>query len=228
VTSDLEGAEVAPQAAPVLPGPAWRRAALSVFIVFHWACVLAWLWPNPSDLKSFLMGLRVPLPMARTEASGGFGVGLERRGVVTSYLFHTAQHQDWAMFAPNPLQFNRYVAATVIFRDGSREEYGFPRLSQLNVIEAWIQKRYRKYQHRIADENSPAFREDLARYIARQVSRPDRVPARVAIYDYQSPIPRHNRVRAPGWIDYTALLRDHARFNPKLLLEYAVRPEDLP
>jgi hypothetical protein len=224
VTSDLESSAPAP--ATVLPGSAGRRAALSAFILFHWACVLAWLWPNPSALKTFLMGLQAPLPVARTEPDG-VGIRLERRGVVASYLFHTAQHQDWAMFAPNPLQFNRYVAATVTFRDGRREEVGFPRLSQLNLFEAWIQKRYRKYQHRIADEPVQAFREDLARYVARQVATPDRVPARVDILEYQSPIPRHDRPRGTGWIDYTALLRDNARYAPKLLLEYAVRAEDL-
>jgi hypothetical protein len=224
MTTDQESPDRAPA---VLPGPAWRRAALSAFILFHWACVLAWLWPNPSDLKAFLMGLQAPLPVARTEP-GGFAAGLVRKGIVASYLFHSAQHQDWAMFAPNPLQFNRYVAATVTFRDGSRMEYGFPRLSQLDMIDCWIEKRYRKYQHRIADEPVAAFREDLARYVARQVATPGRVPARVAIVEYQSPIPRHNRPREAGWVDYTAILRDHARFTPKLLLDYAVREGDLP
>lgn len=203
--------------------PAWRRAMVSVFIVFHWACVAAWLWPNPSDLKTFLLGIRIPLPVHDARA----GWRLESRPVACAYLFHTAQHQDWAMFAPNPLQINRYVAATVTLRDGTRVEYGFPRLSQLGVFQCWIQKRYRKYQHRIAEEPSPAFREDLARYIARQTGMKGNPAVRVILYEYRSPIPRHDRAREAGWVDYTEMLRDHNHFSRTVLLDYVLRREDL-
>lgn len=203
-----------------------RRALISAFILFHWACVAAWLWPNPSDLKNFLMGIRVPLPV-RDARPGQTGWTLESRPVAAAYLFHTAQHQDWAMFAPNPLQINRYVAATVTLRDGRQVEFGFPRLSQLGPWQCLIQKRYRKYQHRIAEEPVPAFREDLARYIARRAGRPENPAVRVTIYEYQSPIPRHDRRRNPGWVDYVDLLRDHARFTRCVLFDMHLRPEDL-
>lgn len=188
------------------------RLALSLFIVFHWACVLAWLWPNPSALKSslFAVRLRPGLP------------------VVSAYLFHTAQHQDWAMFAPNPLQTNRYVAATVTLRDGRKVPYSFPRLCELGIVEGWVEKRYRKYQHRIAEEPVQAYRIDLARYIARRLHDPANPPVRVEIFDYQSPIPRHDRPKSEEWTDYTSLLRNPARFTPVPLLDYQVRPEDLP
>lgn len=209
------------------PRSVWRKALISAFIVFHWGCVLAWLWPNPSDVKSFLMGLSAPLPIFKGTPSQP-RVDLERRRIVETWLFHTGQHQDWAMFAPNPLQINRYVAATVTFRDGRQEEFTMPRLSQLGVIDCWIEKRYRKYQHRIAEERAPAFREDLARFVARRFATAGNPPLRVAIFEYQSPIPRHDRVKLPGWIDYTSLLRDNAVFSRKPLLDYVVRPGDLP
>ena len=203
--------------------PARRRALVSVFIVFHWACVAAWVWPNPSDLKSFLLGIRLPLPVRRAE-SGTWT--LEPRPVAAAYLFHTAQHQDWAMFAPNPLQINRYVAATVTLRDGRQVEYGFPRLSQLDVLQCWIEKRYRKYQHRIAEEPVKAYREDLARFIARRAGTRENPAVRVILFEYQSPIPRHDRSRTPGWVDYTELLRDHARFTRAVMLDYVLGPRD--
>lgn len=195
---------------------------VSGFILLHWACVGTWLWPNPSDVKSFLLSIRVPLP-ARSE---GKGWTLERQPLAAAYLVDTAQFQDWAMFAPNPLQFNRYVAATVILQDGRQEDYVFPRLSQLNGIQCWIQKRYRKYQHCIAETPAQSFRQDLARYIARQTRTADKRPVRVVIYEYRSEIPRHDRTREPGWIDYTAILRRHARYTRSLLLDYVLRPED--
>lgn len=190
----------------------YSKVAISAFIVFHWACVLAWLWPNPSVLKSFLMGIGLPG---------------QRQGVAATYLFHTAQHQDWAMFAPNPLQINRYVAATVTYRDGRQADLNLPRLSQLNWLDCWIEKRYRKYQHRLAEEPVAAFREDFARYAARRMADPANPPVRVVVYEYQSPIPRHDRPRQPAWTDYTAILRDHAVFTRKPLLDYAVRDGDL-
>jgi hypothetical protein len=210
--------------APLVSAP--RRTLISAFILFHWACVAAWLWPNPSDVKSFLMNLRVPLPAAEARP-GGEGWTFGWRPIAPAYLFHTAQHQDWAMFAPNPLQINRYVAATVTLRDGRRLEYSFPRLSQLGVIDCWLEKRYRKYQHRIAEEAVPAFREDLARFIARRSGTKENPAVRVTVYEYQSPIPRHDRARRPGWIDYTRMLRDEARFTRAVLIDYLVRPEDL-
>jgi hypothetical protein len=199
--------------------PLSRRIALSAFILFHWACVLAWVWPNPSALKTAFFSIRLPAP------SGHSGPGLP---IVSAYLFHTGQHQDWAMFAPNPLQINRYVAATVTLRDGRKVPYSFPRLSQIGYFEGWIEKRYRKLQHRIAEEPVRAYREDLARFIARRVGDPANPPVRVELFDYQSPIPRHDRPRTAEWIDYTSLLRDQARFTPVPLLDYRVRPEDLP
>ena len=178
---------------------------------------------NPSDVKAFLLSLSAPLPVV----SKGHWT-LESRSVAVEYLLHTGQHQDWSMFAPNPLQINRYVAATVTYRDGGHDEFAFPRLSQMGSMEAWIEKRYRKYQHRIAEENVPAFREDLARYIARHRNPPGNPPVRVQVYDYQSPIPRHDRPGASGWVDYTTLLRQESRFTGVPLIDYRVRPEDLP
>lgn len=195
---------------------------MSAFILFHWACVAAWLWPNPSTVKTALMSVRMPVV---TRDEGGWTVGSE--SIAAEYLFHTAQHQDWAMFAPDPLQINRYTSATVTFRDGTRAQFGFPRLCRLDVLSAWVQKRYRKYQHRIAEEPSPAFRRDLARYIARQMSRPGNPAVRVQVYDQRSAIPRHDRPGADLWVDYTRLLREDATFTPVLLVDYRVRPEDL-
>lgn len=204
--------------------PGWKKLLLSAFICFHWACVAAWLWPNPSDAKRFLMGLQVPIPVV-----GGRGLEWRERAVVPAYLFNTAQHQDWAMFAPNPLQINRYVAATVTYRSGREAEFSFPRLSQLGGIEAWIEKRYRKYQHRICDENVAAYREDLARFIARRMVRSGDPPVRVRIYEYRSAIPRHDRFGADArpWVDYIGLLRDGAAFQPQSMIDYRVRPGDL-
>lgn len=192
------------EAAPV---PRWRKVLISLFVLFHLGCVAAWLLP-PSALRYFLLS----------------------DGIASDYLHHTAQWQDWSMFAPDPLQANRHVGATVTFRDGRREEVVFPRLSQMNFLEAWIEKRWRKYQQQIIEQNAKLCRQDLARYIARRKRDPSNPPIRVAIYKYEALIPRHDRaeLREPhGWIDYTRLLRDEGGYSRVTLEDYPVKPEDL-
>jgi len=182
-----------------------RKLLISAFIVFHFGSVVFWLI-----------------------ASGG-GSPAPVVGLVAKYLHNTAQYQEWAMFAPNPLQINRYLGARVIFGRGNLKEYTFPRLSKMDIFEAWTQKRYRKYQQRMADLKNPAYAEDAARWIARQMNEPGNPPVRVTLFLYESPIPRHNRpeLRDAGWVDYTALLRHQAVFVPTIAVDYLVQPEDL-
>ena len=213
--------------------PRWRKLLISGFIVLHLSCVVAWLLPKPSPIKSFMMGIKVPLP-GRDKSPGEVpsGWSFRPRPVAAAYLHHSGQWQEWAMFAPNPLQINRYVGAHVAFERGNWKQYTFPRLSEMNFLEAWAQKRYRKLQQKLVDENRAPYHEDVARWIARQMTEPGNRPVRVTLFVFESPIPKHDReeLQAPGgsaWVDYSELLRTKARYTPKLLLDYFVRPEDL-
>lgn len=97
------------------------------------------------------------------------------------------------MFAPNPLQLNRCVGAHVAFERGNSKKYTLPRLSQMNFLEAWLEKRYRKLQQRIIDENKPSYNEDLARWIARKMDEPGNRPVRITVFVHESRIPKHDR-----------------------------------
>lgn len=210
--------------------PPWIKCLLSVFIVFHLTCVIAWLFPNPSVVKNFLLSRTLYLPgRDRDPKSGEYRYTHRRREVVRWWMTNTFQWQDWAMFAPNPLQATRYVDAEVTFQDGTKRLFGFPRLSQLNFIEAWIEKRYRKYQYQLIDLNQRPWNEDLARHVARRMNDPANPPARVTINKHEALIPRHDRPEIKGalWVDYSKLLRREARYTRNALLDYTVRPEDL-
>ncbi len=194
------------------------KIALSALIFFHWFCITAWLLPNPSAIKTHFLDLRVPF--------------FHSHQIVESYLHYTSTHQDWTMFAPNPLQKNMYVGSTVHFRDGSSREFSLPRLSLMRFGEAWINKRYRKYQYTLIDEKRPGYRIGLARYIAKKMNtNPDNPPTRVVLNRFDSHIPPH----APGgteevevpWVDYTRLLRQHAHYISNEMMDYTVRPKDL-
>ncbi|HXX93753.1 MAG TPA: hypothetical protein VEN81_08970 [Planctomycetota bacterium] len=216
------------------PAPSLRRRiVISLFILFHFACVIAWILPKPSPVKSFLLGLKLPLPgTTRDPKTSRSSWGIAPREVVANYLWHTAQWQDWAMFAPNPLQTNRYLQAHVLLERGAGREYTMPRLETLGWLEGWLQKRYRKLKNRLLDEDRRELYEDLARFIARRSGDPGNLPVRVTVFAYESPLPRHDRPEllgptAPAWVDYSSLLRDQARYSPRLLVDYFVRPGDL-
>lgn len=215
---------------PENPPPVYglgRKLAASAFILAHGFFVLVWVLPSPSPVKDALKAQRLPLP----EKVGGWTV--KPRWVVDAYMFNTGQWQDWSMFAPDPLQVLRYVAADVTLRSGARAPaFEFPRLGQFNFLHAWIEKRYRKYQLQIAGERTPAFLEDLARWVARQRRNPADPPVHVTLFNCECPIPRHDRPELsrpdrPAWIDYTRLLRDEAHYNRYVMLEYDVKPGDL-
>lgn len=205
-----------------------KKIVISIFILFHWFCIISWILPEPSPVKSALIGWQLPLP-----AHDQSGWHIVKRQVIRTYLWNTAQWQAWEMFAPDPFQFIIFISATVHFRNGQTEEFVLPRLDQLGVFDAWIQKRYRKYQHNIIGEEWAAYRPDLARHIARQLHRDSQNPPdHVTIIHNTASLPRHDRQElrgknAPLWIDYAQLLREVPQFTQSVLLNYSVQPEDL-
>lgn len=210
-----------------------RKVLVSIFILFHFSCLIAWVLPKPSPVKTWLLGLSFPLPGPSREAGAEKSHWtIKSRPIVAEYLHHTAQWQDWAMFAPNPVQTNQHLGAHVIFERGNWKEYTLPRLDQMNWVEAWIEKRYRKLKNRLIDEKRPEFYEDLARWIARQMSEPNNRVTRVSVMLYDAPIPRHDRKElgdphTASWVNYTELLREKAVYSPTLVIDYFVKPEDL-
>lgn len=205
------------------------KIVISFFILFHWFCVVAWLFPKPSVTKTTMLSLSLPLPK-KDKTTGHWTI--QKRHIVETYLHNTGLWQDWSMFAPNPLQINRYVNATVVYQDGSEKIFNLPRLSQLNMFEAWIQKRWRKYQHRLIDENGPGFRDDFARYVARKMyTDPNNPPVKIILNQFDAPIPRHDRKQVKGkknlWVNYTKRLRYKAQYKKIESLQHEVKPEDL-
>lgn len=192
-----------------------RKYFISLFILFHWFCVTVWVMPKPSAIKTALLNWSVA-----------------KKEVVSTYLYNTVQWQDWGMFAPDPLQANRYVNGRVVFRDGKKKIFHLPRLSRLNYLQATLEKRYRKFQHRIVEEGEIAYREELARFMARKMNTDSsNQPVKVFIENHEAPTPRHDRPEVArgkrSRINYTRLLRKPSTYKTTVLLEYEVKPEDL-
>jgi len=48
--------------APTIAISRRRKILISFFILFHFACLIAWILPKPSPIKTWLLGLSLPLP----------------------------------------------------------------------------------------------------------------------------------------------------------------------
>lgn len=57
--------------------------------------------------------------------------------------------QYWDMFAPNPAQEDIWLDAVVQFQDGSEKVVRYPRIADMNLIDKYLNERYRKYAERI-------------------------------------------------------------------------------
>lgn len=87
---------------------------------------------------NFLAMVRIHLPMDKQ-----LFVWMYRP--VDKYLSFFSIYQDWMMFAPVPNRGNIYLSAQVEFIDGTKEDYVFPRTSQLSLGEKYdYGERYRK------------------------------------------------------------------------------------
>jgi hypothetical protein len=207
------------------------KILISAFILFHFACVVVWVFPGAASIRGSLLSLSVPLPARRLDpATNALGWRIERLSLIGSYLGKTGQWQHWNMFAPNPMTFNRYLAGRVTFRAGDWKEVTLPRVEQLDYARAHLEARYREYQYGMTGPLAPM--EDLARFVARSLNDPANPAVRVHLYSCRLEIPAHDRPAlgapdAPRHVDYSTLLRDPALYERRLLLDYPVRPEDL-
>jgi hypothetical protein len=205
-----------------MSSPLCRKLLISGFILFHFACVVVWVFPANFRVRTFLITRSIPLPTRRPEPGKDPGWRTESQPFIAAYLGKTGQWQHWNLFAPNPMPFSRYLRGRVTFRSGQAMEFTLPRVEQLDYFRAHLEARYREYQYGLG--GPPAITEDLARFFARSLNNPANPPVRVSLYICQREIPPPD---PRTHVDYATLLRDESRFVRQLLLEYEVKPEDL-
>ncbi|MFY9234915.1 MAG: hypothetical protein WAO58_10715 [Fimbriimonadaceae bacterium] len=68
------------------------------------------------------------------------------------YLWPTGFWQDWAMFAPNPSDWDGYTTAQILYKDGSKKTYKYPRMLDLGLGIKYFKERYRKFLERAHSE----------------------------------------------------------------------------
>jgi hypothetical protein len=176
--------------------PKWitkaQITAINLFLIFHILAITAWAVP-----------LNLPLLP-------------QWRQLVRPYFLWAGLFQAWDMFAPMPWGSNSYLEAVIIYKDGSRKTWSFPRMEQLSLTDRYQKERYRKFSEVLQVENNDALWPDVARHIARLNSTPTNPAKTIILIRKFSPI----------------VLRADGSYQPEpwdqhILLGYGVRPEDL-
>jgi hypothetical protein len=173
----------------------WPRAklvAINLFLVFHIVAITCWCLPFDNSALQHC------------------------RQFVRPYFLWAGLFQSWDMFAPNPWPSNSYVEATIIYKDGSRTTWAFPRMEQLSLTDRAFKERYRKFSEVLQIDNYDALWPDVARHIARINSTPAK-PAKTII------LIRHWSVVVPR----TDNVDQSEPWDQHVLLGYGVKPEDL-
>jgi hypothetical protein len=169
-----------------------KRLAINLFLAFHILAISCWC---------------VPL---------GFPLLSSFRGLIRPYFLWSGLFQSWDTFAPTPLLANSYVEAIVVYRDGSKKTWSFPRMEQLSLGDRYFEERYRKFSENLQSDANDALWPDVARKIARLNSPPSNPATTVILIEKWSPIV----FRADG--SYIP-----ASWDQHVLYGYGVKPEDL-
>jgi hypothetical protein len=120
------------------------------------------------------------------------------------------------MFAPIPKGANTYIEAVVVYKDGSRKTWPFPRMEQLSLTERYFKERYRKFADNLVRDETDDLLPDAARYVARVNSTPEKpVKTVMLIQNWSFIVPRADGSYVPE------------PWQQHILLGYGVRPEDL-
>lgn len=168
------------------------RIAINIFIAFHILAIAVWCIP-----------LNAPaLP--------------QLRNFIRPYFLWSGLFQSWDMFSPRPWAINSYVEATVIYKDGSRKTWAFPRMEQLSITQRFLQERTRKFTEALQRDENDVLWADVARRIARLNSTASNPVKTVILIQKWSPI-----------VPSTDGAYHPQPWDQHILYGYGVKPEDL-
>ncbi len=193
---------------PERNAPWWIKA----FVVFHIIAITIWALPNPppayasGELK---LGIDSNAPggtvgsMARLLTDGllVWKVKYGRPSFFKYYTLGTGFWQYWDMFSPNPINYDVYCTADIVYEDGSKGVYHYPRMYDLDVFNKYAKERYRKFFERVAITSYlwPSF----AQRIAVLVEQADHKKVQsVTLWSHRQNIPPPDQPMPTGYNDF--------------------------
>lgn len=112
---------------------------------------------------------------------------------VDAYLSFFSIYQDWLMFAPNPTRLNVYITAEVEFEDGTKDVFAFPKPSEMNIFQKYVNgERYRKIvSEAIRNDSHSWMWPDTARFALRKLREKhfNKIPLKVHLSRHWSETP---------------------------------------
>lgn len=169
-----------------------KYVAINAFLAFHILAAMCWCLPIDSPL----------IPLCRD--------------LIRPYFLWAGLFQSWNMFAPAPKAANTYLEATLIYQDGSRKTWTFPRMELMSLTERLFKERYRKFAENLQSDELDGLLPDAARYIARlNSSSGNPVKTVILIQKVSFILPRPDGSYVPE------------PWEAHVLLGYGVQPQDL-
>jgi hypothetical protein len=139
----------------------FRRALISVFLIFNLSAILICLLPSSSGINHGLMGF------------------------VRPYLSFTSLSQSWQMFSPNPDGTDAYMGANIIMKSGKVVYFEYPRMEKLGYITKYREERYRKF---IENARSNMYDwQPMCIWLAQRYK--DQQPKIIVLSKYSRPVP---------------------------------------
>ncbi len=169
-----------------------KRVVINLFLGFHILSIACWCLPLEGPIFTLC------------------------RDLVRPYFVWAGLFQSWDTFAPAPWSANSYVEAIIVYRDGSRKIWSFPRMEQLSVRDRYFKERYRKFAENLQNDKNDALWPDVARYIARANSTAATQAKTIILVQESSLITQGPKgsYRPEPW-------------DQHVLYGYGVKPEDL-
>lgn len=90
---------------------------------------------------------------------------------VDAYLSYFSIYQDWVMFSPNPARTSSYLSADIVFNDGTKEHYVFPKASEQTFLQKYSHgEKFRKIiSEGIRNDDHSYMWKDTARFALRKM-----------------------------------------------------------
>ena len=136
-------------------------------------------------LFNFLTMIRVHLPLDTI-----FFQTLYRP--IDSYLSFFSLYQSWTMFSPNPSRTNAFITAEIYFADKSKETYVFPKASEMNLYEKYVNgERFRVLSEKIRNDENSYLWKDSAKFALRKIRSTsfNKIPLKVELIRHWDIIP---------------------------------------
>lgn len=160
-----------------------------LFVIFHVLAITLYALPKPSDqvLKHIVQprGSDAMLMFNENE--------MKNWAPVYGYLYTTGFWQYWDMFAPDPSQTDVWCDAEVVFLDGTKANFAYPRIKSLPLQEKFMRERHRKFYERVNSDLTPFFWPPFAQAIALQMATdPNDPPVQITLIRHFQVVAKHN------------------------------------